>query len=56
MMKRRYLWWVLVVVMVIVDLVGLAVLRDAWQSRQTERMKKTGVRAAPYGSPVCGAS
>ena len=48
-MKRRHVWWVLVVAMVLVDLVGLAVLRDAWQSRQAERMKKTDVRAA---SPV----
>lgn len=40
MLKRRRVLLVFIAVMLVADLVGLAVLRDAWQSRQDELTQK----------------
>ena len=46
MLTRRRLIWVFIVTLILFDLIGLAELRGAWQSRQAEKMNKTDVRTA----------
>ncbi len=47
MSGRRIVYGVVIVVLVMVDLIGLLVLRDAWQSAEMRRTMKTNQPALP---------
>jgi hypothetical protein len=49
MFGRQLVYGVVIVVLIVVDLIGLLVLRDAWQSAEMHRTMKTNQPALPIG-------
>lgn len=50
MFGRQLVYGVVIVVLIVVDLIGLLVLRDAWQSAEMRRTMKTNQPALPIAS------
>jgi len=51
MVTRRHVLWVFVFALILAELFGWVLLRDAWESRQQERKKKADARAAASAPP-----